>query len=51
VKDLIEILPPSRYRLFVVLRVEQSRDRIPFTPLDDLALDLGQGPAIETSRE
>ena len=32
-KDLVEVQPPGGHRLFVVLRVEASRDRIPFTPL------------------
>ena len=32
-KDLIEVQFPSGDRLFVVLRVEASRDYIPFTPL------------------
>jgi len=33
-KNLVEVGPPGRDHLFVVLRVEVSRDHIPFTPLD-----------------
>ena len=46
-KDPIEILPPTGDRILVVLRAEQSGDRISFTLLDNLALDLGHGSAIE----
>jgi len=33
-KNLVEVQPPDRDRLFVVLRVEVSGDHVPFTPLD-----------------
>ena len=33
-KNLVEVRPPGRDHLFVVLRVEVSRDHIPFAPLD-----------------
>ena len=33
-KSLFEVRPPGRGHLFFVLRVEVSRDHIPFTPLD-----------------
>jgi len=33
-KNLVEVQLPGGDRLFVVLRVETSRDHIPFTPLD-----------------
>ena len=48
-KDPIEVQPPGRDRLLIVLGVEESRDRISFTPLDDVPLDLGHSPAIEES--
>ena len=48
VKDPVEILPPTRNHIFVPLRVEGSRDRTSFTLVDDLPLDLGHSPAIET---
>jgi hypothetical protein len=51
VKDPIEVLPPSSNHILVVLRAKESRDRISFSPLDDLPLDLGHGSAIETSGE
>ena len=45
-EDPIEVQPPSRDRPLIVLRVESSRDRISFTPLDDAPLDLGHRPVI-----
>jgi hypothetical protein len=48
-KDPVEVRPPGGDRLFVALRMEKSRDRISFTPLDDLPLDLCHSPAIETT--
>ena len=47
VKDPIEILPPGHDHIFVVLRVEQSRNWISFTLLDDPALDVGHSSNIE----
>lgn len=47
-KDSVELQPPGGDRILVGLRVEESRDSVPFTPLDDLPLDLGHSPAIET---
>jgi len=47
-KNPIEVQPPSSNRLFVV-RVEKSRDRIPFTLFDDFPLDLGHSPAVEST--
>ena len=46
-KDPVEVQPPGRDRFLIILGVESSRDHIPFTPLDDVPLDLGHGPAIE----
>ena len=43
----VEVQPPGGNRLIVVLLVETSRDRISFTPLDDVLLDLGHNTAIE----
>jgi len=48
-KDPVEIQPPAGNRLFIVLRVEMSRDYVPFTPLDYAPLNLGHSPAIESS--
>jgi len=45
-KNPVEVQPPNSDRLFVV-GVEESRDRIPFTPFDDLTLDIGHGPAVQ----
>ena len=45
-KDPVEVQPPGCDRLFIVLRVEKSRDRISFAPLDDIPLDLSHSPAI-----
>jgi len=48
-KDPAEFQPPSGDRLFVVLRVEKSRHRTSFTPLDNVLLYLGHRPGIESS--
>ena len=48
-EDPIEVQPPGRDRPLIVLRVESSRDRISFTPLDDAPLDLGHSPVIANS--
>ena len=47
VKDMkgpVKIQPLGDHRFLVVLRVIKSRDRIPFTPLDDVPLDLVHSP-------
>ena len=49
VKEPVELLHPSSDGVFIVLRVEQSRSRASFTPLDDLLLDLSHGSATGTS--
>ena len=46
VEDPVEVQPPGRDRPLIVLRMENSRDCISFTPLDDAPLDLGHSPAI-----
>ena len=48
VEDSVEVQPPGRDRPLIVLRVENSRDRTSFTPLDDAPLDLSHSPAIES---
>ena len=45
-QDPVEVQPPGRGRLPVVLRVKKSRGHVPFTPLDDIPLDLGHSPAV-----
>ena len=47
-KDPIEVQSPGRDRLFIILRVEHPRQPVSFTPLFDVPLDLGHGPAIES---
>jgi hypothetical protein len=47
-RNPIEVLSPSSNRIFVALRVEDSKDRVSFTPFDDLPLDLGQSPVVGT---
>ena len=43
-KNPVEVQSPSGDRLFVVFRVIMSGDHIPFTPLDDVPLDLVHSP-------
>ena len=40
----VEVQPPGNDRLFIVLRMVESRNRIPFTPLDNVPLNLGYSP-------
>ena len=47
-EDPVEVGPPGNNRLFIVLRVEEPRDSVSFTPLDDLPLNLGHSSAIES---
>jgi hypothetical protein len=47
-EDPVEILPPGCNHIFVVLRVEGSGDRMLVTLVNDIPLDLGHSPAIET---
>ena len=46
-KDLLQVQLPDGNCLSVFVRVEMSRDRIPFTPLDELLLNVCHNPAIE----
>ena len=48
-KDPVEVRPPGRDRLFVILRMEHPRDPISLTPLSDVLLDLGHSPVIRSS--
>jgi hypothetical protein len=48
-KNLVEVRPPGGDPLFITLRVETSRDHIPFTPLDELPLNIRHSPGIESS--
>ena len=48
VKDPSEVLPPTRNCVFVGLRMEGPGYRVSFTLVDDLPLDFGHSPAIET---
>ena len=45
-EDPVEVQPPGGDLRLIVLRVENSRDRISVTPPDDASLNLGHGPAI-----
>ena len=49
VENPVEVQSPGGDRLFIILRVEDSRDRILFTPFDVAPLDLGHSTAIERS--
>ena len=48
-KDSEEVLIPSRDLVFIAFREDEPGERAPFTPLDDLHLDLGHGSTIWTS--
>ena len=48
-EDPVEVQPPAGNRLFIVFRVEMSRDYVPFTTLDDASLNLGHSPTSESS--
>ena len=48
-KDLDKVLFPSRDLVLVILGEDESEDRVPFAPLGDPPLDLGQGPTSERS--
>ena len=47
-KDPAEVQPPGGDCFLIVLRMEKPRDRVPFTILFDVPLDLGHGPMIES---
>jgi len=46
-EDPVEVQPPGSDSLTVILLVKTSRDRILFTPFDDVLLDLDHSTAIE----
>ena len=48
VKDPIEVQLPGSNNFFVALCVQESRERISSTLLDDLSLNLGHSPAIDS---
>ena len=48
-KDPDEALLPTCNFVLIAFREDESEDRIPFTPLDHLPVDLDQGSVIETS--
>ena len=45
-KHPVEVQPPDCDRLFIVLRVEKLRGRVPFTPPDNFPSDLGHSPVV-----
>jgi len=47
-KDPVEVQLPGSDRLLIILRVEKSRDRISLAPLDNVSLDLGHSPEVES---
>ena len=46
--DPIQSLHPGGDHLLILLLVEESGDRFPFSPFDYILLDVGDGPAIES---
>ena len=50
-KNPLEVQIPGRDRLFIVIRVITSRDRIPSAPLGDVPLDLVHNPDTELCEE
>jgi hypothetical protein len=48
-KDPDKVLLPSSDLVFIGFGEDESVERIPFTLLDDLPLDLGHGSAIKSS--
>ena len=47
-KNIFEAQPPGGDGLFIFLRTKMPRDHAPFTPLDELPLNICYGPAIES---
>ena len=47
VKNPDKVLLPTRNLVLITLRMDESGERIPFTLLNYLRLDLGHGSAIE----
>jgi len=50
-KNPLEVQFPGRDRLFIVIRVIKSRDRVPSAPLGDLPLNLVHNTDRELSEE
>jgi len=50
-KNPLEVQLPASDRLFIVLRVIASRDRVPSAPLGDVSLDLVHNPDPELGEE
>ena len=50
-KNPAEVGPPTDGRFFIALRVITSGNRIPFTPLDDVSLDLVRSPDGQLDEE
>ena len=48
VQDAVEVLLPTYACIFIVLSVEEPRDRVSFAPRHDLPLDYGYSPTIGT---
>jgi len=45
----VQVRPPGNDRLIIIaLRMETSGDRVLFTPLGDVPLDIGHNPTIES---
>jgi len=47
-KNIFEAQPPGGDGLFIFLRAKMPRDHVPFTPLDELSLNICYGPVIES---
>ena len=48
IENSVQVRPPGGDRLIITLRVETSRDRVSFTSLGDVPLDLGHSTGIES---
>ena len=48
-KHILKVRSPDRDRLFIFLRLEIPRDRIPFDPLCEFPLDIRYSPAIKNN--
>lgn len=49
VKNPVEVRPPDRDFLFVVLRMENAGNGVPFAQLEDVPLDLRDGAEIKNT--
>ena len=48
VKNTVKLQPPGSDCLFIILRVVMSRDRVPFTSLNNVPLDLVHSSTIQS---